>query len=129
MEIFKRLKLKSEELVYFLSFMAYALAKPTWRTMTDSSYEAWVYEFQWKRQLDALKKKKLIELERSNRDLRSNSRIVRLTEAGHMHALGGRDPETRWNRAWDGRCRVVPFDVPIEKKQLRNKLRRLLSAR
>jgi len=129
MEIFKRLKPKSEELVYFLSFMAYALAKPTWRTMTDSSYEAWVYEFQWKRQLDALKKKKLIELEKSTRDLRTNSRIVRLTEAGHTHALGGRDPEARWDRAWDGKWRVVLFDVPMEKKQLRNKLRRSLRAR
>ncbi len=29
----------------------------------------------------------------------------RLTEGGRQHAVGGRDPEARWSRVWDGQCR------------------------
>ena len=29
-----------------------------------------------------------------------------------MHALGGRDPQEQWARPWDGRWRLVLFDVP-----------------
>ncbi|MGH8018850.1 MAG: hypothetical protein ACREIA_11240 [Opitutaceae bacterium] len=55
-------------------------------------------------------------------------RIVRLTEAGRLSALGGRDPIRQWNRRWDGKWRVVLFDVPERNKALRARLRRKLRA-
>ena len=57
------------------------------------------------------------------------ARIVRLTEAGRLAALGGRDPVARWRRPWDRRWRVVLFDLPRDSVALRSKLHRLLRAR
>ncbi len=53
-------------------------------------------------------------------------RIVRLTEAGRLAALGGRDPEASWRRPWDGRWRLAMFDIPESKSALRQKLWRQL---
>ena len=43
-----------------------------------------------------------------------------------LHALGGRDPQTRWSREWDGRWRLVLFDVPKAHNTHRARLRRYL---
>lgn len=56
----------------------------------------------------------------------ATDRIVRLTAAGRCQALGGRDPEACWNRTWDGRWRLVLFDVPESKRALRRTMRRSL---
>jgi phenylacetic acid degradation operon negative regulatory protein len=53
-------------------------------------------------------------------------RIYRLTAQGRIHALGGRDPEERWARSWDGRWRIVLFDVPTQRNTQRERLRRYL---
>jgi phenylacetic acid degradation operon negative regulatory protein len=55
-------------------------------------------------------------------------RVVRLTESGRIEALGGRDPLQQWSRNWDGRWRVVLFDVPEHQEALRARLRRALRA-
>ncbi|NQU11857.1 hypothetical protein HQ590_13770, partial [bacterium] len=39
---------------------------------------------------------------------------------------GGRDPEARWNRNWDGRWRLVLFDLPTRPRHLRQRLLRWL---
>jgi phenylacetic acid degradation operon negative regulatory protein len=56
----------------------------------------------------------------------SLERIVRLTQSGRLAAMGGRDPQAWWSRPWDGRWRVVVFDVPEKKQALRLRLRRKL---
>lgn len=53
-------------------------------------------------------------------------RLVRLTEAGRLAALGGRDPLAHWGRPWDGRWHLVLFDVPEKRRGLRVKLWRQL---
>jgi phenylacetic acid degradation operon negative regulatory protein len=59
----------------------------------------------------------------------AGDRLHRLTEEGRLQALGGRDPEACWRRRWDGRWRLVLFDVPEARSSTRNKLRRYLQSR
>jgi phenylacetic acid degradation operon negative regulatory protein len=66
-------------------------------------------------------------LERDNTPL--NDRLYRLTAAGRLHVLGGRDPVERWERAWDGQWRMVLFDVPTGQNAQRERLRRYLHAK
>lgn len=53
-------------------------------------------------------------------------RIVRLTELGRTLAAGGVDPAARWARPWDGRWRMVLFDVAEANRPERNRLRHTL---
>ena len=55
-----------------------------------------------------------------------DDRVYRLTWQGRLHALGGRDPQVRWSREWDGRWRLVLFDVPQTMNSHRARLRRYL---
>lgn len=55
-------------------------------------------------------------------------RVHRLTEAGRIAALGGRDPEAAWTTVWDYRWRLFLFDIPQTDNALRRKLTRSLSA-
>lgn len=56
----------------------------------------------------------------------NTDRIIRLSAAGRRAALGGRDPEACWRRPWDGRWRLVLFDVPETQRALRQRLRHQL---
>ena len=117
------MKPKTEEFLYLLLWSADKLMRPTFRNLTDS-YESWVYRNGLSRQLATLEQHQLLE-----RDPKApGDRIYRLTEQGRLHALGGRDPATQWSRHWDGRWRLVLFDVPMEQHALRNRLRRYLRA-
>lgn len=58
----------------------------------------------------------------------SRDRFIRLTEAGRVAALGGRDPEIEWARSWDGRWRVIVFDLPHYERTLRKRIDRALLA-
>lgn len=57
----------------------------------------------------------------------ADPRTVRLTEAGARLLHGGMDPEPRWARAWDGRWRMVLFDVAEQERPVRTKLRSMLA--
>ena len=110
---------KTEELLNFLLWTAEGLVRPTLRNLTES-YEGWAYRNGLLRQLARLEKQRLVE-----RDPPSGSeRFCRLTPRGRLRVLGGRDPEERWSRAWDGRWRIVLFDVPIHRNAQRDRLRR-----
>ncbi len=112
---------KTEEFLNVLLWTANMMARPTFRNLTDS-YESWAYRNGLLRQVAALESRQLVE-----RDLRSLSdRLYRLTEKGRLHALGGRDPSLQWSRHWDGRWRLVLFDVPMEHHSHRSRLRRYL---
>jgi phenylacetic acid degradation operon negative regulatory protein len=115
---------KTEELLYFLLWSAEKLLRPTFRNLTDS-YESWAYRNGLLHQIANLERRQLLE-----RDPRSQSdRLYRLTEQGRLHALGGRDPQAQWARHWDGRWRLVLFDVPTGQDARRERLRRYLRSR
>lgn len=115
---------KTEDLLYMLLCGCETLSCPTWRNLTES-FEGWAYRHGLLRQLQRLEKQQMIERQvYPHRD-----RLHRLTEAGRLEALGGRDPDAAWNRRWDGRWRLVLFDVPEAKSSARNKLRHYLQKR
>jgi phenylacetic acid degradation operon negative regulatory protein len=115
---------KTEEFLNLLLWSAEALVRPTFRNLTES-YESWAYRNGLMRQVATLEKRRI--LERGNSSL--NDRLYRLTAAGRLHVLGGRDPEERWGRDWDGQWRMVLFDVPAKQNAQRERLRRYLRAK
>ncbi len=115
------MKPKTKELMHLLLWTADRLSQPMFRDLSDS-YEAWVYKNGLTRQAAELAKRELIE-----RDVgRPDARIYRLSEKGRIQALGGRDPEQQWARTWDGRWRLVAFDIPVEQNTRRQRLHRYL---
>jgi phenylacetic acid degradation operon negative regulatory protein len=115
------MKPKTEEFLYFLLWNCESLMRPTWRNLTGS-FEGWAYRNGLLRQIEKLRAAELIEV----RESEGADRICRLSAKGRLHALGGRDPEQLWNRTWDGKWRLILFDVPISRDAQRNKLRRHL---
>jgi len=112
---------KTEEFLNLLLWSAEMLARPTFRKLTDS-YESWAYRNGLMRQVATLERRQLLE-----RDVcATNERLCRLTAQGRLHVLGGRDPEERWARHWDGKWRLVLFDVPVGQNAQRERLRRYL---
>jgi phenylacetic acid degradation operon negative regulatory protein len=112
---------KAEELLNFLLWSAESLARPTFHNLTES-YESWAYRNGLLQQVSRLERQQLLE-----RDATSpNDRLYRLTARGRLRALGGRDPEERWARPWDGRWRMVLFDVATAQNAQRQRLRRYL---
>lgn len=118
------MKSKTLELLYFLLWSADRLVRPGFRNLTES-YESWAYRNGFLQELAFLEKQQL--LERGSVD--SDDRLYRLTAQGRLAALGGRDPEAQWSRRWDGRWRLVIFDVPIARNSHRQRLRRYLRER
>jgi phenylacetic acid degradation operon negative regulatory protein len=118
------LKAKTEELLYLLLWACDVIARPTFRNLSDS-FEGWVYRNGFRHQLAVLERQKLLECER----LRDGQCLHRLTEGGRKLALGNRDPVARWNRRWDGKWRMVLYDVPQTRSSDRTRLRRSLADR
>lgn len=118
------MKHETEELLNVLLWSAEMLARPTFRNLTDS-YESWAYRNGHLRRLNRLEKHQLLERDPN----KSDDRVYRLTAQGCLHALGGRDPQVRWTRAWDGYWRLVLFDVPMARNSDRKRLRRYLAER
>jgi phenylacetic acid degradation operon negative regulatory protein len=92
--------------------------------MTES-FEGWAYRKGLRRQLQRLENQQWLERGPGP----GGDRLYRLTEAGRLEALGGRDPEACWRRRWDGRWRLILFDVPKAKRGARTRLRRYLRDR
>jgi DNA-binding transcriptional regulator PaaX len=115
---------RTEEFINLLLWSAEKLSRPTFRNLTDS-YESWAYGKGLLRQIAALESQNMLERDTTVLD----DRIYRLTWQGRLHALGGRDPQARWSREWDGRWRLVLFDVPTTQNTHRVRLRRYLRGR
>jgi len=96
--------------------------RPSFRNLHES-FEGWAYRNGFLRELALLEKRRFVERRTAT------DRIYRLTAEGRLHALGGRDPEAQWSRPWDGRWRLVCFDVPIAKNKQRRRLRRYLHSK
>ena len=101
---------KTDELLYSLLWTCDMIAQPTFRNLTDS-FECWAYRNGFRQQLARLERQNLIESQGETR----SDRAYRLTDKGRLQALGGRDPEERWGRHWDGKWRLVLFDYPQAK--------------
>jgi len=115
---------KTEELLNLLLWSAETLANPTWRNLFES-YEGWAYRHGLLTQVARLERRKWIARQSATR----TDRLYRLLERGRVEALGGRDPETQWHRRWDGRWRLVLFDIPTGQNAARERLRRYLKSR
>src|SRR5258708_7330319 len=98
------MKPKTEEFLNLLIWSAHLLIRPTFRNLTGS-YESWAYRNGLLRQALRMEKQQLID---SNFNA-GGDRLFRLTAQGRLRALGGRDPEERWARRWDGHWRLVLF--------------------
>lgn len=118
------MKPRTEEFLNFLLWSSEKLARPTFRNLTDS-YESWAFRNRLLRQVASLESQQLLERDATAPD----DRVYRLTWQGRLHALGGRDPQSRWSREWDGRWRLVLFDVPTARNTHRARLRRYLRDR
>jgi phenylacetic acid degradation operon negative regulatory protein len=118
------MKAKTEEFLYLLLWSTDQLLRPTFRNLTDS-FETWAYRNGLFQELARLERRHLLERLAKSPD----ERIYRLTEEGRLHALGGRDPEVQWSRAWDGTWRLVVFDVPGGQDTRRRRLWRYLRGR
>ncbi|HTZ20474.1 MAG TPA: PaaX family transcriptional regulator C-terminal domain-containing protein [Opitutaceae bacterium] len=118
------MQFSTEEFLYFLLWTADTLTmRPTWRNLNDP-FEIWVNRNGLSRRLRYLEQEKLLE----RHPAAELGRVVRLTETGRVAAMGGRDPLERWARAWDGRWRMVLFDLPSKKRGLRMRWWRHLRA-
>ncbi len=115
------MKPRTEELLYLLLWGADHLTRPTFRNLTDS-FESWVYRNGFLRQIQELEARKILERKPGG----ASEAIYRLSESGRLIALGGRDPVAQWNRPWDGRWRMVLFDLPEAEASARVRLRRFL---
>ena len=115
---------KTEELLNILLWSADLLVNPSWRSLFEF-YEGWAYRNGLLIQIGRLEQRKWVTRKSKAR----NDRVYRLSAQGRLHALGGRDPEARWGRAWDGRWRLVIFDIPSGQNAEREWLRRYLRAR
>jgi phenylacetic acid degradation operon negative regulatory protein len=94
------------------------LSRPTWHNLFRS-LEAVEHEDRFLRQLRYLEQRAMLREERG-----AGQWVYRLTELGRLVALGGRDPQARWNRQWDGQWRMVLFDLPTAHQSLRQQLLR-----
>lgn len=115
------MKAATEEFLYVLLWAADSVLRPTWRNL-DDTFESWAYRNGLARRLEILEQQKFLE-RRPASDL---SRVYRLTAEGRRAALGGCDPVERWERKWDGRWRMVLFDLPVDASALRVSMRRFL---
>ena len=96
------------------------LSHPIWRNLFES-YESWERRHRIRNQLGYLERRGMVRLEQRGSEL-----VYRLTELGRVAALGGRDPEPRWVRDWDGKWRMVIFDLPVGRQSVRQRLLRWL---
>jgi phenylacetic acid degradation operon negative regulatory protein len=93
------------------------LAHPTLGRLTAGAYDDEPLE----RKLRRLAARGVITLPEP-----ADPRILHLTELGHSIASGGISPKARWARPWDGRWRMVLFDVAEQERPLRTRLRYVL---
>src|SRR5208282_134723 len=112
---------KTEAFLNLLLWSTDKLVNPTFRNLTDS-YEGWTYRNGLLRQVAQLENWQLVERNSASVE----DRMYRLTRQGRLHVLGGRDPQIQWARKWDGRWRLVLFDVPTTRNTYRDRLRRYL---
>jgi phenylacetic acid degradation operon negative regulatory protein len=89
------------------------LMSPTSQKILES-FESWNYRNRLRFDLLQLRRSGMVE--RRSANARSQ---WRLAEPGRLAAFGGVDPASRWSRKWDGRWRLLLFDLPARQQRLR----------
>ncbi len=115
-----KLKTQAEDWLSVLLWGAEKLLWPTWPKRFES-YEWWQYKQRMRHHVRHLEQRRLLA-----REHRAGRVVYRLTELGRLTAMGGADPPRRWQRPWDGRWRMILFDLPVSHKRLRMRLWRWL---
>ena len=78
------------------------------------TFESWNYRHRLRYDLMELRRSKMLESQKIKHRLRWG-----LAEAGRLAAFGGVDVAARWSRKWDGRWRLLLFDLPVRQRKLR----------
>lgn len=89
------------------------LMNPNTQTLLES-FESWNYRNRLRFDLKQLRRSGMVEC----RKVRNKSQW-RLAESGRLVAFGGIDPVSQWSRKWDGRWRLLLFDLPARQQRLR----------
>ena len=111
---------KSNDWLCLLLWGLDILMNPNSQTLLDS-FESWNYRNRLRLDLLQLRRSGMVECQ----GVRERSQW-RLTEQGRHAAIGGIDPVSRWSRKWDGRWRLLLFDLPERQQRLRMTLWRWL---
>lgn len=111
---------QSEDWLGFLLYTLDVIITPTPRKILQT-FESWDYEHRLRPQLRRLERARLLQ-----RQGRGPAATCTLTAAGRLAAQGGVNPVERWRRAWDGRWRLLLFDFPARKTELRLRVWRWL---
>jgi phenylacetic acid degradation operon negative regulatory protein len=114
---------KTEDWLALLLYGAELLLNPSPAKILGG-YESWDYRRRLKRHLRRLEQRQLIQSSPL-----ASGRKLRLTDRGRLVALGGRDPFDCWRRQWDGKWRIVMFDLPTRRQSARVRLIRWLRQR
>jgi phenylacetic acid degradation operon negative regulatory protein len=96
------------------------LMSPNTQTLLES-FESWNYRNRLRFDLKQLRRSGMVEC----RKVRTKS-FWQLSELGRLAAFGGIDPVSRWSRNWDGRWRLLLFDLPVQQQRMRLPLWRWL---
>lgn len=112
-----RWETRAEECLHFLLWCADSIGYPR-PSRAFETFEGWAYGRGLGRQLRQLERRRFVERAEPG----STGPVFRFTTRGRRWALGGLDPRSRWQRPWDGRWRMVVFDVPRRERALRARL-------
>lgn len=113
-------RIQAEEILTLIAYGLDLVTMPTLRKWNES-YEGWLYRNGLLRRMQYLEAQKFLARER-----RGAAWVYRLTRQGKLQVGGGRDPETRWERTWDGWWRQFIFDLPVTHQRARVQLIRWL---
>lgn len=109
------------ETLFVLGSFLGVLIQPTFRNV-DWFFDEVVYGSRAKRQqLKRLEERGLVQS-----TLQAGRWVPMLTELGRTVFDGGRNPETSWNRPWDGLWRILTFDLPRKERSRRWKMEKWL---
>ncbi len=115
------MRASTELFLWEMYSIAESLFYPSYR-YSNESFEGWAYRRGLLRQIQRLEREAYLERQPGGKA----DRVYRLTPKGRLAALGGKDPEERWNRSWDGRWRLLMFDLPQAPAAPRKQLRKVL---
>lgn len=118
------MRASTELFLWEMLSIAGELFRPSYR-YAGESFEGWAYRKGLLRQMQRLEAEAFLERQPGGRA----DRVYRLTPKGRLAALGGKDPDERWNRLWDGRWRLLMFDLPESPQAPRSRLRKVLRER
>ncbi|MFM8831043.1 MAG: PaaX family transcriptional regulator C-terminal domain-containing protein [Spartobacteria bacterium] len=103
--------------LYTLMWGLNIMTRPTFRSM-DQSFEGWAWSNGLLKRIRSLENEGLVAVDES-----LGEKTITLTQKGKLLAIGGFDPEALWNSDWDGKWRIITFDLPESQRKVRHDLR------